>query len=628
MQSLKRLSRSRSRSTSARESLGIGALLLLLLACYWTIFGATMPRAGAQIGADYSLHFPNLLVGYYWWRQNGFLALPWFSPATCGGVPYLPDLNVVYHSVPQALTLVAMPTAAIQATIVVFQALGFIGFYLLLRARFLATAAAAAFGATLFLFNGFFLHRMAVGHLTFHAFMLLPLLIWALLPPAAPGMMGIRWNWLTATATAALGFAYMFHSGMVHLLPPSLLAIAAIFLIHALRFGWSWQAWSALAASGPFAIGLSLVKLAPAVAVLASFPRDHYALPGVESLPETARLAFRALFFDPPAEAGLTGIRNAAFVLETHEWAYGLTVVPLFFMLIAAGRWAWRGMTGRATFVRPLRTLSLTMAITVLLAIPLLLNWYNPSWTAVLKALPFFGSSSNLLRWFAAYIPIAVVLAALALDSFPLPAAAQPRCSMERPRLVLAGIAILAVVAINARPGTVPILEPTYSGAVIDRAYLSTRSTGVVPPITEMRLVSRDDADVIDRDNIMVEGASQIVCYQPIFGYSLERFPYFPLRPGPALSRIGPVLNVKNPACYLFPRDNDCRPGTHFDREDEPVAAEFLAYRPIRFRGPGWFDAEPWVNAACLGAAAALLLSRAVGAWRARRIASRDRCRA
>ncbi|MFG3756594.1 hypothetical protein, partial [Klebsiella pneumoniae] len=75
--------------------------------------------------------------------------------------------------------------------------------------------------------------------------------------------------------------AYMFQSGMVHGIPPVLLATAVILLVHALRFGWRWEPWLRLAAAGLLSLLLCAGKLTAELALLAHFPRDQYPLPGV-----------------------------------------------------------------------------------------------------------------------------------------------------------------------------------------------------------------------------------------------------------------------------------------------------------------------------------------------------------
>jgi hypothetical protein len=74
------------------------------------------------------------------------------------------------------------------------------------------------------------------------------------------------------------------------------------------------------------------------------------------------------------------------------------------------------------------------------------------------------------------------------------------------------------------------------------------------------------------------------LCYWPTFGYRLENFPAGPLQLGATLEEAAPgVLNVKNPACYVFPRENACVPGDHFRTAQRDDAARFLRYEPFPF---------------------------------------------
>ena len=211
------------------------AALVACFAVYLWLFLPAAPGFGPMYAADYSLHMPNLLAGYFHFLANGPLSVPWFSPAECGGVPFIADLNVAFYSLPQVLTLVVDPANAVRATFVVFAALGLVGFAVLLRSRFGASPWAAATAAVLFLFNGFFVVRMAVGHLTFHPFMLAPWIAWAALLPARQDA---RWTWrrvVLGTVMVGAIFAYQFQAGMQHIIIPVALAAGVIVLVHGHR---------------------------------------------------------------------------------------------------------------------------------------------------------------------------------------------------------------------------------------------------------------------------------------------------------------------------------------------------------------------------------------------------------
>lgn len=70
-------------------------------------------------------------------------------------------------------------------------------------------------------------------------------------------------------------------------------------------------------------------------------------------------------------------------------------------------------------------------------------------------------------------------------------------------------------------------------------------------------------------DHQLIEGKSNALCYEPLFGYRLEQYQLRGLRIG-AIDAVGADgnLNLKNPACYVYPQANQCMPGEHFKVEE------------------------------------------------------------
>ena len=87
---------------------------------------------------------------------------------------------------------------------------------------------ASIFGAVLFLFNGFFAYRMIIGHLSFHSFMLMPLISYYLFTPT---LNKNHYSDLALGLLAALLMSYVVYSGGVHLLIPICLCILTILLL-------------------------------------------------------------------------------------------------------------------------------------------------------------------------------------------------------------------------------------------------------------------------------------------------------------------------------------------------------------------------------------------------------------
>ena len=51
-------------------------------------------------------------------------------------------------------------------------------------------------------------------------------------------------------------------------------------------------------------------------------------------------------------------------------------------------------------------------------------------------------------------------------------------------------------------------------------------------------------------------------------------------------NKVGPNLNIKNPACYVFPKENNCEIGEHFKYTEISDANLFLERKPYNFNMP------------------------------------------
>jgi hypothetical protein len=576
-------------------------LVLAALGVYLWIFLPYLPSSGAHWGHDYALHLPNLLAGYFWFQQNGLLEAPWFSPAQCAGVPFLADLNVAYYSLPQWATLAIGPVGAIRLTFVVFAALGAAGTYVLLRGPFAATPWAAATAAVLFLCSGFFTYRMLVGHLTYHAITLTPWLAWALLVVHKH-----VWQRMLSTCAAGLMLAYMFHSGMVHAIPPVAIAVAVIVLLNKRVGGHRCSPWLVFAGATLLSLAIGAQRLAAALAFLQQFPRDEYALPGFPSLLAELRVVLLSLFWRPPAELAQQLLANLTVPLERHEWEYGLGPAAAL-LLVAGALRAAKGVRSAAS------AWLITGAIVVALALPLALNWHQFAWHEFLKSQPMLGSSSNLVRWYLLYMPLVALCAGLAFD------VVLPTGRWRAPAAVLITAATLAW---NWTADRSYYSAQTYDPGVMQLAWRAVDAGAPVPAVTDLS-VRLDKANrlalPLNRNDDIARGYSQLLCYQPMFGYGLERLRHGELRPGPALAEVADgILNLKNPACYVFPAANSCAAGDHFRREQSEEAARFLRYQPFAFQRPAWQRVADAVTLVALLATFSALAVAAVLAWRQR----------
>lgn len=548
---------------------------LLSLSAYHFIFFRFFPNQNSRLGHDYSYFLPNLLNGYYWFLQNGLWKVPWFTPAFCGGLPFFPNPQSIYYSLPQLLTTAVNPLFSVYITFILFASLGFIGFYSLLRGPFKTSPEAAGAGAAMFMFNGFYAHRLIIGHLTFHSFMLIPLLACLLLSPSGDNS---RKKGRTAaglrTLLAGIMLAYMFNSGAAVIIIPALLSIIGIWAMFMIRHGAGNNFCRRFMASGLIAICLAAAKLASSLAFLQYFPRDMYNLPGVPGPAAAFNFVFRALFVGPgDSLISLLQINNSDLYYGRHEFEFGITVIPLIIILAGAAVQAGRSLRAGGIAAAVPGRWPYVLIFSGIILLPVCLNILNPAWSSFLKSLPYIKNSSSLTRWIAIDIPLLVLSAALVLE----------QVKKEKIRYGFALLAMLLVIVINSTADRTYYQNQPYNPAPVISAYYQARENGRPPPITRVVAIKAITYDSPATNDLLIAGCTQVLCNEPMFDYEGKNFPIKNLRPGKIDETVDGVLNIKNPACFLFGPENRCEPGDHFRESEIEQALAFASYLPFAY---------------------------------------------
>lgn len=580
-----------------------------LLSIHDHIFAAFLPGPEGLVGHDFSGGLSALLDSYYWSINNGIFSQPWFTPSFCGGLPLFAS-PINSFATPEFLVLLVDPLIAFRITTIIFSAVGLLGTWLLLRGPFGLSLQAAGVGAVIFQFNGFFAHRMIIGHAGFHGFMLAPLLAWLLLRGLNENRQRPLRAGLYNSICGGLLFTYLLWSGAAHLLLPFALMMALIGLTHHLATaGWRWEFWLRLSAAITIFFALSLAKLVAIFAFMSNFSRSQYKLPGADGIFSALELIFRSLFIAPPHKLVGELMTNMQWTLDRHEFEYGITWVALLLMLLGLGNWLWQNRQKSPNITK--EKILLLAALTVCLAIPIAVNIYTPEWSAVLKKIPIIKNSSNLVRWFCIYIPVATIWAALALDSV----------TMNRNRsILLAASAIVAILLINIFTEREFYAAQSYNPAPIVNAYKQERPPGWSPAISAIAVdldsKTRKIVLTANRNDGLVNGFSPLFCYQPLFGYRLEAFPWRPLHPGPVTEIRDGRFNMKNPACYVAPEENGCKPGEHFFQQQDKELNNFANYKPFSFKYPSYYQGARLFSLTVLFAVLAFLVFPVFGVVR------------
>lgn len=576
--------------------------IVLVVGCIHLLFKGYFPGPNGM-GHDYSFFLPNLLANYYSIRMEGIWPPPWFTPAFCGGQPAFPDPQSIFYSLPQALTTFWDPIQSVYATLLTFVAAGFAGTYLFLRRCIGTSFAASIAGAVVFAMNGFFSHRMLIGHLAFHGIMLLPWLALVLTIPVGRHRGALGQSLLLSTV-GALILAYWIISGMAVLVIPAAFAVVALILLYGLT-GGSFHAVAVRAAvSMVLGLGITASKIAGTFAYTAHVPRTGYLLPGMSDVLATLDLAVTALFLGPTDIANLAAgaMTNSQFRMDRHEFEFSVTPVPFFLIALALAVRLYRALTQpKHRGSTSGRSIGFALALLLVLALPIALNTFQPEWNGFLKSLPIIGSASNHFRWFFIFIPVIAVATALALDSV---------FTSQRGLIGAASFAFFSVLLSHAYVGRDYYASQNYDPSAVSKAFLLARKPDFAPAIRYIGANVNSKGQILRRgsNDLLAMGASQLRCYNPMFGYFLESFPTKSLHPGDPMEVESGHLNVKNPACYVFPDENNCTPGAHFPADRPADAARFLRYQSFPFNRSETQNLADLINKFALVALAAIAL--------------------
>ena len=601
---------------------------LLLLIFYHWIYGAFFPTHQGTIGHDYSLSLPSLVDGFIWFAKNGLWAVPWFTPGFCGGQPFFADPQSGYYAVPQWLTFITDPLSANYLTLLLFSSAGYFGTYLLARRSFGLAPAWAILAAALYFFNGFLPHRMIVGHTGYHALSMAPWLAYALLVPAASRVSTIGLGVLAGTIAA-----YWLQSGLTTLMVPAALGIALVLLVYRLRQPWTKDLQVRVLIAIGISVAFSASKLVASLSFYSHFERTQYLLPGFEN-PLALIGANLIALFGPSQSAYAIGdlwLVNIQWLLLPHEWAYSFTFVPILILTRASA--LARGKGGQSVPGEPIATggsgrigrgatLAVMLAIATISLIPLAVQFYTPGLNAWYKGMPLIGATASPMRWLIMYLPALPIATAL------LARRILGDYQDESSRLV-AGV-IIVLILLNLIEPRRYYAEQSYRPEAILAGYArlaagEARDHRVHTIGVKTNAGTGQALSDAEGNDIVADGVSQARCYNPAFGYRLEKLPPGSLQLGGVLVERNGTLNIRNPACYVFPEENDCKPGDSF-RSDQRVEAEaFVSYAPFPFKKSRLQRVADLVTMGGLLAALAFVsLVWPCSAWRGRRLLIRS----
>jgi hypothetical protein len=561
-------------------------ILVLSLAIVGWVVVSFMNLDYPMVGHDFRLTVPSLLDISLYYRVNG-LSIQWYTPSFGGGIPVYPDPNYGTFSFLALLTLFFSPWHSAIISSVINLILGGICGYYFFRKILDLHWTSSILGMIFFIATGFFLERVAVGHMGYQAYPLISIFLIAFFDQTLP-------IWLTGLIAAVLvtllinsagyslliifGFSFLLIFPIIYIYWPGLLSTKRMFLT--------------LVIGGFVAFLMSGSKLAAIYSYMRFFPRqiaDNYAVSAGSGLKGIFEQLLGTMSLAPilkivglhPSDLGEYLIRATG--ANYGYWEFDMALSPMVFGIFIVG--AIRVIQKPGNFLNTLISekkwvawivfgISLWVIIEFILAKGLIYP--------LIRNLPILNSIHVNPRFTASLIFPLALSAALINNSLI------SKLFRVTVHWLFAGMIILTLL-------------PLATYFMIDRdlqsrEYDITESFSIYKSIQSGKTmeISAINADLSNTQAIALH-ESNLNLYMPIFGYGLEAF-HPEIVPGPIWAVTDGYYNMTNPSGYVFPEINGTRPFERVKVGDEKNLTLFLNHQKTLWKIPVYQQVFDWIS--------------------------------
>jgi hypothetical protein len=133
----------------------------------------------------------------------------------------------MFYSIQQIFFILFEPIFALKLMFIYFSLIAYLGMFFLLKRSFNFSKYASLLGATIFIFNGFFVYRSIVGHVAYLNFVLIPFYCFFLFENIINKNKYLK---IVSLLVSALIFASFFHSGSGPIMPLILSVIIVVLI--------------------------------------------------------------------------------------------------------------------------------------------------------------------------------------------------------------------------------------------------------------------------------------------------------------------------------------------------------------------------------------------------------------
>jgi hypothetical protein len=552
-------------------------ILITIFAVHQIIFLKFFPNTQGLLGGDYEAFLPYFIFGKIWFKNN-LLTIPWFTPSFCCGTPFYADPQTMFYSIQQIFFILFEPIFALKLMFTYFSFIAYLGMFFLLKRSFNFSKYASLLGSTIFIFNGFFIYRAIVGHVAYLNFILIPFYCFFLFESITNKNKYLK---SISLSISALIFASFFYSGSGPIMPLILSVIVVVVFFFYLKT-CSLNIIKSFFLSIFLGLFISSSKISASLFFLDNFKRQNPPLI-FTNIVDYLFVVFNSLFIFPDIKLFN---QTASSTLGIHEIEYGVTIVPLIALFI------FFFIKKNYAFFKDLKILFLVSFIIIL---PIIFNTNIFFLQKIIAKVPILNSTWVQIRWSAFYIIPLIFLTVFILDSFKY---------LKRTKIyIFLLIIIFQNIVYNKLYYHNQFYDPKNMINFSENINISGINEKINYDIRGIGFLKTNEKIYRGiRNDLFSMNLSSVYCYQPMFGYSLENFPFEKLtvnkevdfnnglsvtigdlKLAPKDNKNNNVINFLNPSCFLFPKENNCNPGDLFNAQDNDNFKNFINYKPIKF---------------------------------------------
>jgi len=540
-----------------------------------------------MVGHDYSFSVPQMLDTVLYFRVNGW-GIQWYTPSFGGGIPAFPDPNNSQFSLLMLLPLLLQPWPAALISAVFYIVLGgFTSFYFFSRVLKLHWSS-SILGVVFFSANGFIMQRVAVGHVGYHIFPVIAILMVALL--------GSSLSWSIAGILFALVVTMMIHQAGYFLLVvfglSLLMTIPIMYIYKPNSFSWKRLFLVALFGEG-LALVMSASKLAAVFAFMRLFPRqmaDYYPTTGfLKGLFGIALQLFGTMNLAPLLKlvgshpALLPNYMISVTGAQYGYWEFDMSMSPIVFGIIIIGIYSFLRKPKKypnlfAVNKKWIAWILLIFFIWLTIEFTLAKGFMYP----LLQKLPVLSSLHVNPRFAAAFLFPLALFAAVIYNGWAA------KWSGRKSVLLFLAVNLLTLIPLS-----------TYFMIKTDlqnRSYDVTKSQEIYSLIRsgDNLTITGIVSDVENTDALLLH-QSNLQPYEPIFGYQLESF-HPEIVPGSIWELSDGYYNMTNPSGYVFPELNGNRPFERIPVSEKDKLEAFASHKQPDWKIPLYQQILDWVS--------------------------------